>query len=183
MTEKTPPTHETSHKHEEPKTEKDLPMSKPVKEEVVEEKKEKKEKKAKIVKKELAVARSNGLHISLKHAMYISRFIRGKTVDVAMADLRQVIAFKRAVPFKGEIPHRKGPMMSGRYPITAAGEFITTLRALRGNILVNGLELDKAVITTSNPSWASRPMRRGGTHGKRVNLLIEAREPQEKKHG
>lgn len=168
MTDKTTPAKET---HEEKK-------------EHVHEKEAKAPKKKQIVKKDVAVARSFGLPISLKHSMYISRFIKRKTVDVAIADLQSVIAFKRAVPFKGEIPHRKGAMMSGRYPITAAKEFITVLRALRGNILVNGMEVDKALITSSHPSWGNRPMKRGGTHGKRVNLVLEAREPkEEKKHG
>lgn len=151
----------------------------------MEETSEKKSGKAKkpVVKKEVAVARSNSLHISLKHSMYVSRFIRGKTIDQAIADLNDVIAFKRAVPFKGEIPHRKGKMMSGRYPITAAKNFILVLRALKGNVLVNGMDADKARITISNPSWDSRPMRRGGVHAKRVNLLMEAREMEEKKNG
>lgn len=135
------------------------------------------------VKKEVAVVRSKNLPISLKHSMFISRFIRGKKVDDAISDLQKVVALKMAVPFKGEIPHRKGPIMSGRYPVDASKEFILVLRSLKGNITVNGMDLDKAKITTSNPSWASRPMRRGGRHGKRVNLLIEAREMEAKKNG
>ncbi|MEK6899420.1 MAG: hypothetical protein AABW79_04975 [Nanoarchaeota archaeon] len=170
----------TEHNHKvEEKKEEVKKMEEPTSEKKSDVKKTKKP----VVKKEFAVARSNSLHISLKHSMYVSRFIRGKTIDQAIADLNDVIAFKRAVPFKGEIPHRKGKMMSGRYPITAAKNFILVLRALKGNVLVNGMDAEKARITISNPSWDSRPMRRGGVHAKRVNLLMEAREVEEKKNG
>jgi len=135
------------------------------------------------VKKEEAIAYGHSLAMSLKHSMDLSKFIKGKNVDQAIEDLIQVTKIKKAVPMKGEYPHRKGKgMMSGRYPVFASRHFISVLKGLRGNIIANGMELDKTQIYYSNPSWASRPMRRGGVHAKRVNILIKAREMKEKKH-
>lgn len=130
----------------------------------------------KIAKKEEAVALGISLPISKKHGMYLGTFIKNKTIDAALADLEQVLKFKRAVPFKGEIPHRKGNMMSGRYPINATKAFITILKGLRGNVIVNGLELEKTRIYHASTSWASRPQKKGGARFKRANVFLKAKE-------
>lgn len=158
----------TEHKHSE---------AKETKTEVKETKKDKKPK----VKKEEAVAHGNGLAVSLKQGMAISRFIKGKPIDKAIAELEQVIGMKRAIPFKGEIPHRHGNMMSGRYPVNASKEFIYILKALRGNSIANGLELDNTRVSFASVSWASRPLKRGGRKAKRTNLILKAREAGVKK--
>ena len=137
----------------------------------------------KITKKDEAVTKGVSLHLSKKHCMYISSFIKNKTIDGAISDLEEVIKFKRAIPFKGEIPHRKGKMMSGRYPIKASKSFISLLKTLKGNVLVNQMDLDKTRIHSSSPSWASRPMRRGNVQGKRTNVVIVAKEIETKKQG
>jgi len=62
---------------------------------------------------------------------------------------------------KGEIPHRKGKIMSGRYPVKAAGEFIKLLNSLRANAIVNDLELENFKIACLS-NIASRPFRRFG---------------------
>jgi len=115
------------------------------------------------------------LSISKKHSMYICSFIKNKSVESAIADLEQVLKFKKAVPYKGEIPHRHG-MMSGRYPINASKAFISVLKGLKGNIVVSGLAPDKARITFASASWASRPQRKGGARFKRTHVVIKARE-------
>lgn len=147
----------------------------------VEEKKDVKETKkpepVKKVKKTEAMVIGKSLQISKKHAMYISRFIKFKTIDAAIADLERVIVFKKIVPFKGEIPHRKGPgMMSGRYPINASKVFIQLLKGLKGNSIMNGMSLENTKIVYASPSWDSRPMRSGGRKAKRVYILIKAKE-------
>jgi len=152
------------------------------KEEKEDEKKEKKVEK-KIGKKEVkafakkyeAVARGDSLPISKKHGMYICKFIKYKPIDSAISDLNMVINFKKAVPFKGEIPHRKG-MMSGRYPIKASNYFVNLLKGLKGNSIVNGLDLEKVKIHIASSSWASRPTRAGGRVAKRTNVLLKAKE-------
>ena len=129
------------------------------------------------VKKEFAIARGTGLHISKRHGMYISKFIKGKNIDRAIMDLEQVQKLRLVVPFKGEIPHRKGRgMMSGRYPVKASGIVINVLKALKGNAIVNGLDMNKTIITESVSNWASRPAKSDGRYAKRTHLVITARE-------
>lgn len=129
------------------------------------------------IKKENAVTLGRNLHISKKHGMYICNFVKGKKIDNAMSDLELVLKFKKAVPFKGEIPHRKGKgMMSGRYPIKAVKIFVNLLKTLKGNSVVNGLDFDKTIIYSASSSWGARPLRRGSVRGKRTNIILEARE-------
>ncbi len=140
-------------------------------------KKEKSKSGKKIIKKEEAIAKGIYLHASKKHCMYLCSFIMNKTVDNALRDIEKVIKYKQVVPFKGEIPHRKGKgIMSGRYPINASKLFITLLKGLKGNITTNGLDLDKARIYIASASWAARPARGGGTRGKRAYVIIRAKE-------
>ncbi len=126
-------------------------------------------------KKEEAIARGVSLRISKKHGMYLCSFIKGKNIDLALKQLEEVLKFKRSIPFKGEVPHRKGKMMSGRYPINATGVFIKMLKALKGNVITNGLDLNKTVISYGMSNWASRPSRRRGS-AKRTNVLLKAVE-------
>ncbi len=137
----------------------------------------KQEAKPQKVKKEEAIARGDSLSMSKKHGMYLCSFIKQKSVDTALAELEEVIKLKRAIPFKGEIPHRHNPgMMSGRYPVNASKCMIQVLKGLRGNILANGLSVDKAKIYWASASWASRPARRGGTRFKRAHIILKAKE-------
>src|SRR3989338_9607800 len=129
------------------------------------------------VKKDVAVVRAPSVHISKMHGMYICSFIKGKSIDNAMKDLEQVILIKKAVPFKGEIPHRKGKgMMSGRYPVAAAKLFIPMLKNLRGGVIFNEMDLAKTRISLAHANWSSRPQRKGGRKGKRSYIIIEAKE-------
>lgn len=148
-----------------------------------EKKEEKKEKvKVEIKKKEEAIANGISLPISKKHSMYIGQFIKNKKIDDAIADLEKVVKLKRAVPFKGEIPHRKGNIERGRYPVNAAKYFINLLKSLKGNVLTNQMELDDTRIYLVSPSWAARPQRRGGVSAKRTNVIIRAKEFPIKQH-
>lgn len=141
-----------------------------------EHKEEKKEKiEVKRVKKDHAIVRNESVHISKRHGMYICSFIKGKTIDSAIKELEEVIILKRAVPFKGEIPHRKG-MMSGRYPVAASKIFIPMLKNLKGAVLYNGMDITKTRISSAYTNFAPRPQRRGGMKGKRASVTIEARE-------
>lgn len=146
-------------------------------EEKPQEKKEEKPKiKVELKKKEEAVAYGASLPISKKHSMFIGSFIKGKKIDDAIADLEKVIKLKKAVPFKGEIPHRKGNIERGRYPVNAAKYFINLLKGLKGNAITNQMELEDTRIYLVSPSWAARPMRSGGRAAKRTNIIIKAKE-------
>src|SRR3989344_245775 len=134
-------------------------------------------KKAPIIKKKHeAKACGVGIHAGKKHCMYICNFIKNKKIDAAIAELEQVIKLKRAIPFKGEVPHRKGRMMSGRYPVNASKLFIKLLKGLKGNILINGMDLDKTRIVSGSANWAPRPARGGGRRAKRTHVTLIAKE-------
>ena len=162
-----------------------------IEEKKIEEKKPEPKAEAKIEKKETtpekpkkteAIAKGLDLHASKKHLMYISRFIKNKSIDTAIKDLQDVIKLKRAGPFKGEIPHRAElGMMSGRYPINASKLVINILKGLKGNVLSSGMDLEKTKIYFASANHASRPSKRGGMRFKRANILIKARESQEEK--
>lgn len=137
----------------------------------------KKEAKPTVKRKLIAVAHGTSLRMSKKHGIFISRFIKGKDIDTAIADLKQVMLLKKAVPFTGEIPHRKGKgMMSGRYPVSAAEQFIPLLKGLKGNAIVNGLDVTHTRIYFASANWAPRPARRGGKHAKRTHITVKAKE-------
>ncbi len=162
---------------------KNMPAQK--KSEVVEEKKsetETKKEEVKALKKTApkikrveAVVNSFSLPISTKTSGAICRFIKGKTPEKAIADLEQLVKGKKAVPMRGEIPHRKGKIMAGRFPKYASLHFITLLKALKGNSNVNGM--DEPVIIEAFANMASRPYGRfGRMKKKRTHITIKAKE-------
>lgn len=130
----------------------------------------------KIEKKEEAVANGSGIAASKKHCIYIGNFIKGKSIDQAIHELEAVVKLKRAIPYKGEIPHRRGAMMSGRYPVNASKIIINMLKGLKGNAIVNGLDIDKTRIYYCSATWAARQARGGGERFKRTNITLKAKE-------
>ena len=143
--------------------------------------KEKKKKVEKKVKKTEVVVNGRDLRISTKQAVAICNLIRGKDIDKAIGDVGEVIKMKRAVPIRGEIPHRKGKIMSGRYPIKASEEFVKLLRSLRANAINHEVELEKVRISCM-ANVASRPYRRfGQSRFKRSHVQIRLVPFEEKK--
>lgn len=146
-----------------------------------EKKEETKEEKARKIE---AVVFGKDLPISTKHAVAICKFIRGKKIDEAVSLLGDVIQFKKAVPMKGELPHRKGKIMSGRYPIKASQQFIKLLRQLGANATINEIELENGRIECKADK-AARPFRRfGDKRFKRshVMLRLKIKEDERKKN-
>lgn len=140
----------------------------------VKEEKKKTEKKQ-IIKKEKAIVNGNDLGISKKHSMAICDYIRGKEIENMIVDLEKVVSLTRPIPMRGEIPHRKGNIMSGRYPVNASKVFIKLLKTLNANCSVNGLENPRITVAIAND--ASRPFKRGGSmRFKRTNVHLEASE-------
>jgi ribosomal protein L22 len=140
-----------------------------------EEKKEVKEKKIEKQKKTEAIVDLKSVPISTKQSIAVCRFIKGKKIENAIKELREVLMFKRAVPMKGEIPHRKGKIMSGRYPKKACENFIIILKSLQANANVNGL--NDPVIVEAVPNQGSRPYGRyGRVRRKRTHIKIKAME-------
>lgn len=91
--------------------------------------------------------------ISPKHAREIAVAIKGMSIEKARDYLQDVIARRRAVPFrryKNEVGHRSDPgVMSGRYPQKAAKEFIKTLDNLEANAEYKGMDLDRLKIISA----------------------------------
>ena len=130
------------------------------------------EKKESKVKKTSAFVNISSLPISTKHSIAVCKFIKGKKIEKAIDDLEKVILLKKAVPMKGEIPHRKG-MMSGRYPKKTAGHFIKLLKGLSANANVDGVE--NPVISEAIANLASRPYSKfGRVRKKRTHIKITA---------
>ncbi len=112
-------------------------------------------------KKSEAVVNGRDLRISTKHSVAVCNFIKNKNIDDALAHLEEVSKMKRAIPMRGEIPHRKGKMMSGRYPINAVKAFMILLKSLKANAINHELELEKVKLACM-ANVASRPMKRHG---------------------
>ncbi len=146
--------------------------------EIKEEKKIEEKKKVEVkkpvkkVKKDEVVVNGKSVPISTKYSMAIGKFIKYKSIEKAIKDLEEVVALKKAVPMKGEIPHRKGKMMSGRFPKRAAASFIMLLKSLLGN--ANNHDLDDPVINEVIVNLASRPYGRRGIKRKRTHITIKA---------
>jgi large subunit ribosomal protein L22 len=155
--EKKPETTLETPKTEEKKTKTKKEVKKPVK---------------KIVKEEVVV-NAKSVKVSTKVAMAICRFIKHKPIEVAIKDLEEVVALRKPVPMKGEIPHRKGKIMSGRFPMRAAKEFIVLLKSLLGN--ANNHDVDEPIINFAMANQAQRPYSRGGIQRKRTHIVIKAK--------
>lgn len=149
-----------------------------------EKKKQDKKQEKKGPKKTEAIVQGKDLGISTKHAMAICKFIRGKTIEKSIFMLSEVVQIKRAIPMKGELPHRKG-MERGRFPQKAAKEFIKLLRQLAANAAVNEMEIEKGRIQCK-ANRASRPYRRFGSQRfKRTHVelkLTYKKDRKDKKH-
>ena len=145
-------------------------------EQVKEEKKEDK-KKPEIKKKESAEVNAKDMGISLKHSMAICDMIRGKKPEIGIWKLEMALKKKFAIPMKGEIPHRHGNIMAGRYCFKASEAFIKLLKQLIANANVNGLDSSKINISEARASQASQPFRRFGKgRMKRAHIYLKVRE-------
>lgn len=92
--------------------------------------------------------------ISHKHAREVAKMMKGMSIEKARDYLQDVIAKKRAVPFRrfnNEVGHRSDPgVMSGRYPQKTAKEFIKVLDNLEANAEYKGMDLDRLKIISAN---------------------------------
>ena len=88
------------------------------------------------------------LHISPKHAHEICRTLKGMRANLARAYLEDVIALKRAIPFKRyrrNVAHRHGAVGwdAGRYPEKAAKAVLVVLDNALANAEYKGMESEK----------------------------------------
>lgn len=171
MTEESKKTNEKNMKKEQ--LQEDKPVEAPPAENTIKEEKEKNAKKVERPKRTEAIVNAYNIPISTKHCMAISKFIKGKTIAQARKDLEDVLKFKKAVPMKGEIPHRKGKIMSGRYPQKSVKNFLVLLKSLEGN----SQDINTPVIVEAIANIGERPYGRfGRVRKKRTHIYLKAIE-------
>ncbi|MGK0232096.1 MAG: ribosomal protein L22 [Patescibacteria group bacterium] len=122
-----------------------------------------------------AIINAFSSRVSLKHAKFICKMIKGKTPEQAEVFCQNVVKGKQPVKMTGlEVPHQKGEGIAGaRYPKNAAIAIGALMKSLKANALVAGIE--DPVITVGMPNTATRPMKRGGKKAKRAHLHFEVR--------
>lgn len=134
-------------------------------------------------RKDYAKVSGKDLSISTKQSAAICRFIRGKNPQEAVFMLENVVSQKVAIPFKGEVPHKKNlnrGFSGGKYPLKASGVFIKLLKSLIANAKNNAIDIETLKITLAKANQASRPikptrMAYGRKKFKRTHVELEAR--------
>ena len=80
------------------------------------------------MKEDMAKAMKRDVELSLKVAIEIASFLKGKRTSEAKTILERVLSMKQAIPykrFKGGVGHRKGNGISaGRYPQKGSAIFL-----------------------------------------------------------
>lgn len=130
------------------------------------------------------IARSKGmsLPISFKQSVELTRALRGKKLSEAYVYLDRIAALKQAVPYKrynSNIPHRKGKIGPGRFPVKTAKTFKKVLRNAEVNALAKGLDNTSLVIFHIAADKAAsnfRPGRHRGRRGKSTHLEVVLKE-------
>ena len=90
------------------------------------------------------------LHVSPKHTREICVAIKNMRIPAAKQFLTEVIALKRAVPFKrynDGVGHRRGKMGAGRYPVRASTAVLKVLVNAENSATDKGLEPDHMKIS------------------------------------
>jgi large subunit ribosomal protein L22 len=96
-----------------------------------------------------AMASGRDLRVSFKEMVELLREIRGKKLSEAYNILDEVIALRRAIPFKrynGGVPHRKGISGAGRYPVKAAKLLKKILKSAEHNAMNKDLDPDNLYV-------------------------------------
>jgi large subunit ribosomal protein L22 len=123
-----------------------------------------------------AIARGTSVPISTKHAIAICRFLKGRKINESIELLEKVIRQEEAIPFRAEVPHKKG--IPARYPVNASQFFIKLLKSLAANASQKNMNLE-IVRIHGNANLASRghkPGRIGRRKFKRTHVLLVAEE-------
>jgi large subunit ribosomal protein L22 len=87
----------------------------------------------------IARGKANELSISPKHSIEIASYIRHKRINDAIAYLTDVIALKKAIPFRRfnrNVAHKRGlpgTWDAGRYPVKASKAYIRLLESVKKN--------------------------------------------------
>jgi len=132
----------------------------------------------------------NEVSVSPKHSIEIASFIRNKPINEAIAYLNDVVALKKAVPFRRfnrNVAHKRGlpgNWDAGRYPVKASRIYIRLLESVKKNAEYLGLDAEnlKIIHVSANRGRAHkavfpRAMGRATPKAREtVNIEIVARE-------
>ena len=94
--------------------------------------------------KKVAKACRRYARISWKACVEIGKVIKGMKTDKAKKLLQEVVELKKPIPFRRfnrDLPHRKGKIAAGRYPVNASKEILSLIESAEKN--AENLELDK----------------------------------------
>jgi len=89
-----------------------------------------------------------GMPVSYKQSYEVTKFIRGKPVQLAKKMLEDVIAMKRPVPmtrFHGDTGHKHG-MAAGRFPVSTCEYILRLLKSAESNAQFKGLSTANLII-------------------------------------
>ena len=128
-----------------------------------------------------AIANGASLKISTKQSIEICRLLRNKTTEKAKKLLERVIEKKQAVPYirhNHEIPHRKGNMMAGRYPIKASKEILRLIKNAEANAINKGMASNLIISHISADKGANTPRygRKSGARAKNTHIKIRVND-------
>jgi large subunit ribosomal protein L22 len=128
-----------------------------------------------------AIVNGKNLGISTKTSVEICNLIRNKTTEQAKKILHRVIEKKQAVPYKRyfkEIPHRKGKIMTGRFPSKASKTILDLINSAEGNAQNKGMSSKLIVfhISAHKGNAQSRYGRKMGKKAKRTHIKIIVKE-------
>jgi len=141
--------------------------------------------------KNFAQVVGTNLPISRKTGREVAVFIKGKMVDRAISDLKEVVKLVKPVPFKRyrhDVPHQHGSLSVGRYPQKTAKIIIKLLESLKANAENKALDADNLMIVYAACQHAPKAWHYGRQRRRQRKLahfeLIGAEtEAKEKKYG
>jgi large subunit ribosomal protein L22 len=129
-----------------------------------------------------AIANGYDVPISTKQSVEVCNFVRGKNTTKAKSLLEQVIEHKLAVPYTRyfkEIPHRKGNIRTGRWPIQTCKAILSLIKTAEANADNKGLNLQNLVITHISAHKGGNSFHYGRKRGikmKVTHLKLEVEE-------
>tara|TARA_Y100000034_G_scaffold7487_1_gene8231 strand:+ start:3817 stop:4353 length:537 start_codon:yes stop_codon:yes gene_type:complete len=125
--------------------------------------------------KTMAKVVGRNLPVSNKVAYEVTNHIRGKSIDKAIAILKDVQSMKTPIPYKRynkDTPHRKGNFAAGRFPEKAASYIIPLLESLKSNADNKGLSGELIIIHSASNKTGKR-YRAGRIRGVKRTTHVE----------
>lgn len=133
-----------------------------------------------------AKAFGSSLSISTKQSIEIANHIRGRKVERAKTILQKAMELAEPIPYKrfnGDVGHRRGNIMAGRYPVKACTEILKLIKSAEANAEAKGLATDALIIkhicAHKGPN-VGRFGRHRGRRAKRTHIEIILTEKQKK---